>query len=256
MRLTLTLALLVACGGRSPEVEPVSVGPRPAPPAPPTCAEIGIIMRGTVDVAGADAGPEREKAIERSCLHDRWPSSVIECAASTALPTHCLAHLTAAQHAAYDARLAAWAKKWGVGATEQAGPPPIECKEALHAVRLFDPVIDDKSVEHDWAINTRLHWLMSDCTSAPWTEDTKICLRDAESTVDISICTAQFLPAVAATNQRINELAPSIAKLRKTPKKIDCKAVTKASTLTPEACAALDDLGRACYVAGGGELCR
>src|SRR4051812_46688857 len=102
MRISLALSLLVACSGAAREPAEVNVTAKLPPPAPPTCAEIGIIMRGDVEPTAPDAGLEREKAIERSCAQDHWPQSVIDCAASTTAPDDCLDALSKAQHASYE----------------------------------------------------------------------------------------------------------------------------------------------------------
>src|SRR5687768_12145224 len=108
----LVLVLVAACGSQ-PAPPPAPIAP-PAPPrvvgppAPVTCGEVGVLLRGSVKDE-RNAGPMKEAAIARACLHDKWSREVIDCVGATADPRPCIEKLAKEQRAAYDKKLLAWA---------------------------------------------------------------------------------------------------------------------------------------------------
>ena len=105
--------LVVACGSSEPvRRAPIApAGPKPAP-APITCGDAGVILRGTLDDAKA-SGPIKEAAIASACLHDKWPASVLACVGSTPDAKSCLDALARPQLAGLDRLLRAWADAHG-----------------------------------------------------------------------------------------------------------------------------------------------
>ena len=130
MRGCIIVALVAGCGAT-----PVVRESAPPPPARPTCSDVGVILRGAIDVESAEAGPARELAIANRCEHDRWPAEIIDCVAGNRSPITCLDKLTPEQHTAYDGALAAWNAQFGgvayggeVGGGSDADPSlPLEC---------------------------------------------------------------------------------------------------------------------------------
>jgi hypothetical protein len=224
MRLAGLFAVLAACGGTSRPAQVPAPTP-PAQPAQPTCDEVGIILRGSVEDRDAGAGPAKEKAIAESCRRERWSIRVIACVAGTPVPSDCIKQLTAEQKQRYDERLGDWERHFAPD--ESAGyqdPPPPTCTEAIDNAEYLDPPIDDTSPEHDWELATRKRVLLAMCEHDAWSEETKTCWRDSLS-VDRTVC--QVDPGVHTRVLALRDLANSIATLRKTPKKLDCAKVVE-----------------------------
>ncbi|HUS32483.1 MAG TPA: hypothetical protein VMZ53_28475 [Kofleriaceae bacterium] len=225
MRFAVGVCCLVACGGTTPPQQSPVVANRPWSAAPPTCEEVGIILRGANEDRSEAAGPAKERAIAEACTRDNWSQLVIACVAGTTDAHACLVQLTQAQHAALDNRLAAWAAQFGGDAGDSA--PAATCFDALHAIELFDPPINDTSPERQWQINVRQRVLVDMCTNDPWTDEVNACLRDAASEAATGACVATLDPKVHAKLVSLRELAKAIEALRKTPAKIDCKKVAE-----------------------------
>lgn len=224
MRLAGLFAVLVACGGTRPPAH-VPDAERPAQPAQPTCDEVGVILRGSVEDRAEGAGPAKEKAIAESCKRERWSVRVIACVAGTVVPTDCIKQLTAEQKQRYDERIGEWERHFAPD--ESVGyqdPPPPTCSEAIDNAEYLDPPIDDTSAEREWELATRKRVLLAMCEHDAWPEETKTCWRDSLS-VDKTVCPID--PAVHARVLALRDLANAIAALRKTPKKLDCTKVVE-----------------------------
>ncbi|HUS30437.1 MAG TPA: hypothetical protein VMZ53_18135 [Kofleriaceae bacterium] len=153
------------------------------------------------------------------------------------------------------------------------------CTDALHAVELFDPPLDDRSPEREWQLQSRRFVMMCE----GWSTVEKNCLRDA-TTPDATNACVTLAPEIHARLLSLSSLAASIADLRRSLDKIDCTTVavthnseafwnatfdreglkradrkalldgaryTMASACVDEQ---WDDTQRACMIAGGGEM--
>lgn len=224
MRLAGVFALLVACGGTTAAPAPGHEPARPAQPAQPTCDEVGVILRGNVDDRDEGAGPAKEKAIAESCKVERWSIPVVACVAGTAYPQDCLKQLNAEQKQRYDERIGAWNRQFAPDeSVDVPQPAPASCADATYNGEYFDPLIDDTTPEQEWELATRKRALLAFCTRDSWSEETRNCLRDAQSAADVNSCSID--PAVIARVSVIRDVAKSIEVLRKTPKKLDCAKV-------------------------------
>jgi hypothetical protein len=177
-------------------------------PAAPTCAEIGVILRGDVHVDDTKAGPAREQAIAAACEGDRWAQDVIRCAAQEPHPAACLDRLTAAQRKSYDARLRGWADQFDPApvAADDAG---LTCAEALHNADFVRPPLDDTSPERASQSQQRHRHLISQCESHGWSDVARACLAIAATTDALDACLASELDPAAldAIHNQLEDIA-------------------------------------------------
>jgi hypothetical protein len=105
----LAVVVVAACGAPAPprtRAEPVLPA---AKPAPVTCGDAGVILRGSVEDV-KKAAPAKEARIASACLHDRWSATVLACIGSEPTPADCLDQLTDVQRASLHTELVAWAE--------------------------------------------------------------------------------------------------------------------------------------------------
>lgn len=225
--------VVVACGNSAP---PTKTSERVAPPRPSpakvTCNEAGIILRGELSSGDDEAGKAREKAIEASCLGDKWPQAILDCIASTPRADECLDDLTGAQRTAYEQRLDDWDADYGGGAPGGvAGMTVLDCATVLVDVSHFPPLIDATSPERDWHLKARTAMLDEHCDH-DWQDAMRSCIvTSADETAAISNCIAQELApdeqkALTDALDRLAALATKIAAAKKGT--LTCKAVVAA----------------------------
>ncbi len=233
------VAVIVACGGTSPSPAPPIAHHAPAPAAP-TCADVGVILRGPIEAADdpAQAGRAREAAIANACEIDRWPRDVIDCVASKPQASACLAKLTDEQRASYDDKLAAWSDKWGgdsYGGDDYGGvaggvdAPDVECAEAVKNAGGFPPAVKLAADDVTWDGAMRKHALEQLCDADAWPNT----LRECMSTIppdNVEACmqglAGEAHARIAARLGEIDAVAGKLVDARKQPKKITCdKAV-------------------------------
>ena len=95
MRVAFALVFLACSSPPLPQRSPAPIAPVAKPvatkPAPVTCGEAGVILRGKV---GDDkiAAPEKEATIARACLRGKWPAEVeldpVDCIKASAPSQH------------------------------------------------------------------------------------------------------------------------------------------------------------------------
>lgn len=202
-------------------------------PAEPTCAEVGVILRGEVTADDDAAGPARERAIAEACATDHWSTDVIGCAAGTARPEDCLDRLDDAQHASYSARMRAWSDKYDLTVIDPAPDPGLSCEDGLHNSDSIRPVLDDTSPERTWQSELRHRELVATCERNGWNPLTRSCLAIATTPDATDACLkAELDPAALdVVHKHFDEVAATakaIATLKQTPAKVDCKHVADA----------------------------
>jgi hypothetical protein len=230
MRLGIVLIVAAACGSTPAPQAAAPVTNKP--PAAPTCAEVGVILRGEVTASDEAAGPAREQAIRAACEADQWAADVIRCAASTVHPEDCLARLDEKQQASYAARLRTWSDKYDV-TVDAPVDPGLSCEDGLHNSDSIRPALADNSPERAWQSELRHRELVATCESAGWNPLTRSCLAIATTPDATDACLAAELDPAAldVLHKHLDEVATtakSIATLKQTPSKVDCKHVVDA----------------------------
>lgn len=226
------LAVVAACSG-SAKPQPIGVAAVAKARSEPTCAEVGVILRGEVTADDEAAGPAREQAIQGACEGDHWAPDVIRCVAGTAHPSDCLARLSGPQQTSYDTRLKAWSDKYGVTVEATPVDPGLTCEEGLHNSDAIKPALDDNSPERTWQSELRHRELVATCERTGWNPVTRSCLAIATTPEAADPCLRSELDpsALDVLYKRYADAAAaakSIATLRATPTKIDCKHVVDA----------------------------
>ena len=174
---------VVACGA-SPAPAPPPPAPKPivvtpTPPAPVTCGDAGVILRGTVD-DDREAGPMKEAAIARACLHDQWPAEVLACTGSTPKPKSCLDKLSPAQRKAYRERIARWNDAFPDEELDDETMENlvdfVDCPNAVGDASQYAPVLTRKGEERELAIVMRRKRLLALCED--WSTEARRCFQD------------------------------------------------------------------------------
>jgi hypothetical protein len=231
------VALLTACGGPS---APPAVTPEPVVgPAPATCADVGVILRGPAGGNDEAGGPAREAAIAKACEIDRWPAAVIACVASTPQPRTCLDQLTEAQASRLEDAMVVWGGDDGDHDDDDGdhhdhdhdadAAPHLSCADAIGDAGVFPPTLGDKAPERAWTVAQRRRIVVEHCTHEHWSEATKQCLQAAGDAAAVAACLAAdtqiALGELTKELGEVDRLAGKIAKAMRSPSTITCKHV-------------------------------
>jgi hypothetical protein len=223
------LLVLVACGAK-PAPRAV-IGHRATAPAAPSCADVGVILRGPIEHGdnAADAGRAREAAIANACETDAWSEQVIACVASKAKPSECLDRLTPEQHGSYDEKLTAWAEQYGgdaYGGDTYGGddaPPEIACTDAVVSAAVFPPALDPPD---DWAARMRTHALVELCDRDDWEPEVRTCLQGVVAPVGcIDKLDQDKRDHLTARLAEVDRVSGKLATLKKQSKQITCDKI-------------------------------
>jgi hypothetical protein len=226
------LLVLVACGANP--APPAVIGHRASAPAAPSCADVGVILRGPIEHGdnAADAGRAREAAIANACETDSWSAQVIACVASKAKPSECLDRLTPEQHGSYDEKLTAWAEQYGgesYGGDSYGGDdaaPEIECADAVKALQ--GPELDPAG-DPAWGAAMRKYVLVEQCERDAWDMTARNCVQGAGDLHGTSACIAALDPDardhVTARLTEVDRITVKLAAARKQPKQITCDKI-------------------------------
>lgn len=228
----IALIVLVACGSRTVPMPIVmvreSAKPKP-PPAPMTCGDAGVILRGPV--ADPVHGPTKEALIASACLHDKWSSKALECVGSDVAPTECFVQLDEPQRASLAKLLQAWSFETGepfnsidVGHVEKV--VATDCATGIGAVEAYTPALALQGEELAFATELRRVTIDALCR-AGWPEPVKQCFASREPTDVCRTRLAQNLRLVVT--DQIARLEATIALVLATRAKpvasYDCKQV-------------------------------
>jgi hypothetical protein len=237
MRRFAVVLLAVACGGKS-QPRPV-IGHHVEGPLAPTCADVGVILRGPVERNdnSAEAGHAREAAIANACEIDAWPAPVIACIASKPKPSKCLDELTEQQRGAYNEKLQAWAEQYGgdayggedYGGADVPDEPEVACTDAIAKPGVYGPPFTASGDDQAWDQAMRKHALGALCEVDNWEQDARRCLQSAVDAPAATDCFA-FLPAesrdhVSAKLAEVDGVAGKLAAARKQPKQLTCDKI-------------------------------
>jgi hypothetical protein len=175
------LVIFVACAAPAPPPPTLTKPPvvAPPPPAPITCADVAVILRGKV-LDERDAGPMKEEAIAKACLHDKWSAEVIDCAGSSTTALACLDKLDEKQRTAYRVRIARWNDAFPEESLDEESPEDapvdhIACADALGDVSQYPPALALKGGDRELAIAMRRGQLLVQCSA--WPYEVRQCFR-------------------------------------------------------------------------------
>lgn len=247
MRTPLALLLLAACTRPAPVAAPAAPVPATAPlsaAAAVTCADAGVLLRGTVDDA-KQAGPAKEAAIARTCRREKWPAEIMQCVGEKPQAKPCLDKLSTPQRAAYDAALLAWNEVYPDetldeeydGSEDYLGMDMyIDCSDAIQDASGFTPAVKLTGADRDYVLELRKDALLVLCED--WGYEQRGCFRDiaaagaAGNSTAVDACRAQLDPsdAKAVTDKlaELDALGTKVATLKKTAASHDCKKVVAA----------------------------
>ena len=181
--------LVAACGSQAAAPRPAPTPP-PAPiaidtaarPAPVTCGDAGVLLRGAVDDE-RDAGPEKEAAIANACLHHEWSREVIDCVGSSTTPRDCLARLTPAQSALYRKQLVSWLDAYPDEELdedhEELVEKYVECRHGIGDVLQYAPAVSATGTQRELAVSLRRYHLLELCED--WDQDVRQCFNEGKA---------------------------------------------------------------------------
>jgi hypothetical protein len=215
------------------------------PPAPVTCADAGVVLRGTVEDT-RKAGPAKEAAIASACLFDKWSREILDCIGAiasadldrhTAQSSKCLALLSTEQRAALDTKLTAWTttyenETWMTAEDERVAnlPPDVPCTSIITTTNVSSlaPAITQTGEERDFAALLRKTAVLGLCPT--WSVEARACIHDGGSLAacrgKLDTTQQQALVAkLAAQEALMTRLAAAKAKPAAT---YECKAVVAA----------------------------
>ena len=189
-RVRALVLVVAACGSRA-AAPPPSAPPAPAPPpiaaaapAPVTCGDAGVILRGAIDDV-RDAGPDKEATIARACLHDAWPREVIDCVGSSRTPRDCLARLTPEQTTGYRKRMLAWFDEYPDEEVDLEDDEVlaevddfVDCQRGIGDVAQYDPIVTVTGKPRELVISLRRYHLLALCEH--WPDDVRRCHADGK----------------------------------------------------------------------------
>ena len=282
--------LAIGCGSKPPPADQ-TIGHHVPTVAAPTCADVGVILRGPV--SSEDAGRAREAEIANACATDKWSPEIVMCVASEKKPQSCLAKLDEKQTRSFNDKLAAWQSQFGGGdyggdSGDDPPPPPpeIACDEAVTGSDRWLPVSQVKGPDLELARAMRTSALDGLCDADGWDQDVLECVqetKDSASNSNPTTCVPDGIQRTHVTTKLadIDALVGKLDGARK--KKPDCKKavaahygdatwkgkvdhikgrdrmkmITESRAAMTEACIAekWDDTTRACLVVGGGNDC-
>jgi hypothetical protein len=143
-----------------------------------------VILRGKV-VDERTAGPMKEAAIAKACLHDKWSPAVLDCIGETADSKPCLDQLTPPQREAYHERLMRWTDSFpdevAVEDTPVDLPQPlfVDCGKAVGDASQYPPVVTLKGEERDLARALRRNHLLVLCED--WSTEARQCFEQLKA---------------------------------------------------------------------------
>lgn len=247
MRTPLVVLLLLAAGCTKPApvapAPPPAVAPAPAPkPAQVTCADAGVLLRGTVDDQ-QQAGPAKEAVIARTCKHEKWSAEVLGCVGDSPAARPCLARLTPEQRTAYDDALMSWNEAYPDEMLEEVYDGSddimdsyIDCGDAIQDVTGFSPAVALTGDARDFILELRKEALLALCED--WSFDARACFRDlasegrAGNAAAVDACRAglETTQGQEVTDKlaELDKLGAKVAALKKNAASHDCRKVVAA----------------------------
>jgi hypothetical protein len=252
MRTPLVVLLLLAAGCTKPapvapappQPAPATAAPAAAPrPAAVTCADAGVLLRGTVDDQ-KQAGPAKEAVIARTCKQEQWPAEILGCFGDSPEARPCLARLTPAQRTAYDYALVTWHDAFPDEMLEEAYEGDddlgmdayIDCTDAIQDVTGFSPAVTLTGDARAYVLELRKDALLALCED--WPYEARACFRDlanegrAGNAAAVDACRAGleagYAQDVTDKLAELDRLGAKVAALKKNAASHDCRKVVAA----------------------------
>ena len=182
----LLVVVVAACGAQPAPPAPRTLTKTPVvappPPAPTTCADVAVILRGKVADERA-AGPMKEEAIAKACLHDKWPVEIIDCIGSTTNTRGCLDKLDPKLRATYRERLARWNDAFPDEALDEEAVDDhldfVDCSKAVGDASQYAPVLTLKGEDRELATALRRHHILALCED--WSTEARRCFEQLKT---------------------------------------------------------------------------
>ncbi|MEO8705075.1 MAG: hypothetical protein ABI867_33790 [Kofleriaceae bacterium] len=222
------LLVVAACGSVPPKPPPPPPPASEPTPAPTSCGDAGVILRGSVTDARR-AGPAKEAVIASACLHDRWPAPVLACIGGRT-PAGCTDQLSASQRAHLGNDLRAWAGQYSETVDEEFDLQPalaVDCATGIGDVAAYPPALTVSGEDLAFAVALRRTTLEALCSEG-WADDVKQCFTGGKPN-----CLDKLRPHERrAVTDKLAELAVVTAKIvaakQQPPASYDCAHVALA----------------------------
>jgi hypothetical protein len=195
---------------------------------------MGPLLRGPIDDEEI-AGPKKEAAIVAMCERDKWPASVLACAASATEPTvqNCVDELPPEMHARYATAM----EKYGTSVEDDIPEEDEEdavttCAEAFAATSI-DAWPPSVSTEAERPLATKLRGasLRKLCEDQNWELAAKQCLADTPAS-GIEACLEKLGDArrgeVTLAVHKADKLRAKIVKAQAKPANVTCEKAVAA----------------------------
>lgn len=206
-----------------------------AKPAPVTCADAAVILRGDVN-DHKYAGPAKDGLVASACARDAWPAELMACIGTEPVTRRCLQKLSPEQWKAFDAALIAWNEQFpdetlnGEMNLGDVADDYVDCSDAIHDGGIYTPSLSPASDDYDFHAGMRRRAIEEVCDA--WETSQRTCFRDATSAAEHDACRAQLDPADAQILSlkiaSVDKQFGIIASLKKKPTAIDCNKVATA----------------------------
>lgn len=204
-------------------------------PAPVSCGDAGVILRGRVTDSD-HAGPAKEAAIARACLHDRWSPEVLECIGTTpglTGATGCLEHLGPEQRASFQKKLVAWNDEFpdedmpDGDDDADADVDFVECSHGIGNVATYAPPITRTGEDRDLELALRSRAVLALCDD--WSTEARRCFGSGGPPATCrTLLEADQARALADKLTELEKLMTKVAAAKAKPARIACSQVVAA----------------------------
>jgi hypothetical protein len=194
---------------------------------------MGPLLRGAMDEDEDTEGPKKEASIIASCERDKWPASVLACAASATEPRvhECLDQLPEETLARYGKALEKYSSSRDHDDDDDDNMPSDDtsCEDALAATSLdaWPPAVADET-ERSLAAKLRGHALQKQCDDLPWDLEARKCIAGRPA-AGVDACLGMLGDAgragVERTIEEADDLRAKIVKARGKPGNVSCSKV-------------------------------
>ncbi|MBA3397357.1 MAG: hypothetical protein H0T89_32320 [Deltaproteobacteria bacterium] len=200
-----------------------------------SCGDVGVILRGRITDED-HAGPAKEAAIARACLHDGWAPEVLECIGTShgpTDPTSCLDRLGPEQRASFHKKLAVWNDEFpdedmpDGDDDADADVDFVECSHGIGNVGTYAPPITRIGEDRDLEVALRSRAVLALCDD--WSTEARRCFGSGGPP---ATCRTLLEPdqarALADKLTELEKLMTKVAAAKAKPGRIHCTQVVAA----------------------------